>query len=69
MVANIMILTEWADGSDQKTDEVALLLRIVQKDEAAFESLYIRYHPKLCRFVQRMLNDPSQVEKVVSDTL
>ncbi len=69
MVANTMILTEWANGSDQETDEVAILQRIVQKDEAAFESLYRRYHPKLFRFVQRMLADPSQVEEVVSDTL
>jgi len=69
MVANTMILTGWTDGSDQKSDEVAILQRIVKKDEVAFESLYKRYHPKLFRFVQRMINDPYQVEEVVSDTL
>ncbi len=69
MVANTMAFTGWTNGSDQETDEVAVLQRIARRDEVAFESLYRRYHPLLFRFVQRMLNDPAQVEEVVSDTL
>jgi len=69
MVANTMTLTGWAESPDQETEEVAILRRIAQRDEAAFETLYNRYHPTLFRFVQRMVNDPSQVEEVVSDTL
>jgi RNA polymerase sigma-70 factor (ECF subfamily) len=36
---------------------------------AAFESLYRRYHPRLCRFLHRMLRPEHLVEEVLDDTM
>jgi RNA polymerase sigma-70 factor (ECF subfamily) len=69
MVANTMEIDGWIDDPDPGMDELDELKRIAQRDEAAFESLYRRYHPKLFRFVQRITNNPAQVEEIVSDTL
>lgn len=69
MVTTTMELDEWVDEPERGMDELGELKRIAQRDEAAFESLYRRYHPKLYRFVQRITNNPAQVEEIVSDTL
>lgn len=36
---------------------------------SAFEILYLRYHPRVYRFVFRMLDDHEMAEEVVADTL
>lgn len=50
-------------------DDSADMRRIALRDEAAFNALYLRYHPRLSRFVSRTLHDPAQTEEVVADTL
>lgn len=69
MVADTMALNDWPNVSTDTQDEVAQLQRVAQKDQQAFEALYRLYHPKLYRFVNGLLNNPVQVEEVVSDTL
>ncbi|MEE9335433.1 MAG: sigma-70 family RNA polymerase sigma factor [Granulosicoccaceae bacterium] len=64
-----MALGACPDNVATPDDEVSELQRIAQQDEQTFETLYLRYHPKLYRFVQGLLKNPSQVEEVVSDTL
>ncbi len=68
-VVTTMALGAWQDNSTEPNDEVLELQRIAKRDEKAFERLYLRYHPKLFRFVQGLLKNPSQIEEVVSDTL
>ncbi len=46
-----------------------LVQRVCEKDSAAFEALYRRYHPRLCRFLYRMLRPEHLVEEVLNDTL
>lgn len=50
-------------------DDSADMRRIALRDETAFNALYLRYHPRLSRFVSRTLHDPAQTEEVVADTL
>ncbi|MFK7853943.1 MAG: RNA polymerase sigma factor [Granulosicoccus sp.] len=69
MVVKTMDSTPRTGGSTQETDDIRELELIAQQDQAAFESLYRRYHPKLYRFVQRITSNPMQVEEIVSDTL
>src|SRR5690606_1330018 len=41
--------------------------RIARGDEAALESLYRAWYPRLCRFVLRIVRDPGLVEEVIND--
>jgi RNA polymerase sigma-70 factor (ECF subfamily) len=51
-------------------DEVLrLLVRIGQRDEAAFRELYRGFSRRLYAYVLRQLGDPAQAEEIVSDTL
>jgi RNA polymerase sigma factor (sigma-70 family) len=50
-------------------DEAALLARVVEGDERAFDDLYRIYDPRLRRFLSAMLASPSLVEEVLDDTL
>lgn len=50
-------------------DEIALLKRVAGKDDAAFETLYRGYYPRLCRFIGRVTRRPQIVDEVVNDTM
>jgi RNA polymerase sigma factor (sigma-70 family) len=50
-------------------DETALLARIAEGDERAFDDLYRLYDPRLRRFLSAMLASPPLVEEVLDDTL
>ncbi len=50
-------------------DEAALLVRIAERDLAAFETLYRGYHPRLQRFLERVTRRPGIVEEVLNDTM
>ncbi len=48
------------------SDEI-LIQRILQTDEEAFEVLYERYFPRVCRFVNRRVGNQSDAEEVVQE--
>lgn len=56
---------ESADDAEDRS----LVARTCRRELAAFESLYRRYHPRLSRFLQRMLRPGHLVEEVLNDTL
>lgn len=56
-----------ASGSNQA--ELVLLDRIRRGDGAAFEALYRIYHPRLTRFLMRLVRRPQLVEEALNDTL
>jgi RNA polymerase sigma-70 factor (ECF subfamily) len=47
----------------------ALLERTARGELAAFEALYRVYHPRLHRFIQRIVRRPAAVEEVLNDTM
>ena len=49
--------------------DTELLRLVAQRDRAAFEALYRRYHRRLFGFVARWVSDVETVEEVVDDTL
>jgi len=49
--------------------EARLVARVATGDLPAFEALYRLYHPRLVRFVGRMLRRPALVDEVLDDTL
>jgi RNA polymerase sigma-70 factor (ECF subfamily) len=55
-----------SDGDD---DDRRLIVRICTRELTAFETLYRRYHPRICRFLHRMLRPAHLVEEVLDDTL
>lgn len=69
MVADTMELSEWQSNSIEVIDEHAEIRLIASQNQAAFEALYRRYHPRVYRFVFRMLTSPELAEEVVADTL
>jgi RNA polymerase sigma factor (sigma-70 family) len=57
-------------GRRLKSDiEMMLLERIKRGDEASFEELYRAYHPRLSRFLIRLVRRPLLVEEVLNDTM
>lgn len=46
-----------------------LLERVARKDKQAFETLYINYHPRLFKFLFRMVHKPDVAEEVVNDVM
>ena len=44
-------------------------MRARDGDASAFEALYRCYHPRLARFLARMLRRPQMVEEVLNDTM
>lgn len=50
-------------------DEYALLQRIVEGDELAFEAFYKHYYPRLFRFILRTTRQPEAVEELIQETL
>lgn len=50
-------------------DEARLLHRIAAGELRAFEDLYRLYHPRLARFVAKLVHKPELIEEVVNDAL
>ncbi len=51
------------------TAELALLEKVKRGDRPAFEALYRIYHPRLTRFLMRLVRRPQLVEEALNDTL
>jgi RNA polymerase sigma-70 factor (ECF subfamily) len=49
--------------------DAQLIGRIAQKDLRAFEELYRTYHPRLSRFLMRLVRRSHIVEEVLNDTM
>jgi RNA polymerase sigma-70 factor (ECF subfamily) len=49
--------------------ELLLLEKVRRGDRAAFEALYRAYHPRLTRFLMRLVRRPQLVEEALNDTL
>ena len=60
---------EIPDKSTLVVDEYALLQRIVEGDELAFEAFYKHYYPRLFRFILRTTRQPEAVEELIQETL
>ena len=50
-------------------DEATLVVRIADRDRAAFDLLYRDYRPRLRRFVERVTRRPQIVDEVLDDTM
>lgn len=50
-------------------DEAALITRVAGRDQAAFESLYRAYYPRLRHFLLRMMRRPALIEDVLDETM
>lgn len=49
--------------------EAHLVAAVARGERAAFDALYRTYHPRLTRFLDRMLRRPPLVEEVLDDTM
>ena len=56
-------------GLHDDAEDRRLVACVCARELAAFEALYRRYHPRLCRFLHRMLRPEHLVEEVLDDTL
>jgi RNA polymerase sigma-70 factor (ECF subfamily) len=56
-------------GAHDDAEDRRLVALVCAHELAAFESLYRRYHPRLSRFLHRMLRPEHLVEEVLNDTL
>ncbi|MEP6503901.1 MAG: sigma-70 family RNA polymerase sigma factor [Betaproteobacteria bacterium] len=56
-------------GAHDDAEDRRLVALVCAHELAAFEALYRRYHPRLCRFLHRMLRPEHLVEEVLDDTL
>jgi RNA polymerase sigma-70 factor, ECF subfamily len=54
--------------SSNDTDQV-LIAAIAQRDQAAFRELYLRYHPRVARFLSASLPGCKTAEETINDTL
>lgn len=54
---------------DEDSADLKLLQKVAVKDKIAFENLYARFHPRLHRYLGRLMRRPEMVEEVVNDTL
>jgi RNA polymerase sigma-70 factor (ECF subfamily) len=57
------------DLTREPVDELALLERIVLREEAAFDGFYKLYYPRLFRFIHRVTRHPEMVEELIQETL
>lgn len=56
-------------GEMQMTDQNAeRLTRLCKGDETAFDALFLDLHPRVYRFIYRMVRDPSLAEELVNET-
>ncbi|HEY8977198.1 MAG TPA: sigma-70 family RNA polymerase sigma factor [Burkholderiaceae bacterium] len=58
-----------AGGLHDDAEDRRLVACVCAHELAAFESLYRRYHPRLTRFLHRMLRPEHLIEEVLNDTL
>ena len=49
--------------------ELQLLGRVVERDKAAIEDLYVLYHRRLARFLMRFVRRDDLAEEVINDTI
>jgi RNA polymerase sigma-70 factor (ECF subfamily) len=56
-------------GLHDDAEDRRLVACVCVHDPAAFEALYRRYHPRLTRFLHRMLRPEHLIEEVLDDTL
>ena len=56
-------------GLHDDAEDRRLVACVCAHELAAFEALYRRYHPRLCRFLHRMLRPEHLVEEVLDDTM
>jgi RNA polymerase sigma-70 factor (ECF subfamily) len=56
-------------GAHDDAEDRRLVERVCARELAAFEALYRRYHPRLSRFLHRMVRPEHLVEEVLDDTL
>lgn len=56
-------------GPRQRDGDLVLFERVRQRDAEAFEQLYREYHPRLTRFLARMLRRTQMIEEVLNDTM
>ena len=49
--------------------EIALIGRVARGDRDAFAALYLAYHPRLTRFLDRVTRRPQLVEELLNDTM
>lgn len=56
-------------GGAANAAELMLLEKVRRGDRAAFEALYRIYHPRLTRFLMRLVRRPQLVEEALNDTL
>jgi RNA polymerase sigma-70 factor (ECF subfamily) len=54
--------------SGMSVDECALMDRIAVGDPSALETLYYRFHPKLARFLWRLIGRSEGLEAIINDT-
>jgi RNA polymerase sigma-70 factor (ECF subfamily) len=55
--------------SSESADDPQLMVRVADRDGAAFEALYRAYHPRLRRFLERVTRRPQLVEEILDDTM
>jgi RNA polymerase sigma factor (sigma-70 family) len=53
----------------KEANELALLQRVRHGDRGAFSQLYRLYHPRLCGYLRRLLQDPATLEEVLDDVM
>jgi RNA polymerase sigma-70 factor, ECF subfamily len=64
-----MPVDQLADSiSDMSVDDCALVDRIATGDPSALETLYYRFHPRLARFLWRLIGRRAGLEEIINDT-
>ena len=56
------------DGAVIADDDTHLITAIQSRDRAALEQLYLGYHPRLARFLARMIARSEDIEEIINDT-
>jgi RNA polymerase sigma factor (sigma-70 family) len=69
LIANDKYRTPAARRSAADPDEACLVGQVACGDEAAFETLFRRYYPRLRRFVEQMTRRPHLVDEILNDTM
>ena len=49
-------------------DDAPLIFAIQSRDRTALERLYLAYHPRLARFLTRMITRSEDIEEIINDT-
>lgn len=57
------------DRPGQDADDTALLLGVAAERMDCFETLYRRYHPRVSRFLRRMIAQAALAEEALDDTM